>query len=95
MKDLQTQIDEALRTFPLPSERVTALSLLSIAQDLRRIVNTQTTPAEVDLRQLNPLLRKIATASTCDPGETDLDDEQPVGLSITLGDVRRARRLLG
>lgn len=40
------------------------------------------------------LLRLIAESHIEDPGEWDLDDEQPVSLSITLKEVRLARRLL-
>lgn len=58
-------------------------------------IERQRAPRDLAPHQINPLLRKIAAASVYDPGETDLDDEQPVNLSITLGDVRTARRLLG
>lgn len=44
--------------------------------------------------KLDSLLRLIAKASTYDPGETDLDDEQPISLGLTLKEVRLARRLL-
>jgi hypothetical protein len=44
--------------------------------------------------RLRSLLEKIAAASSYDPGETDLDDEQPVTAKLTLGDVRLARGLL-
>jgi hypothetical protein len=40
------------------------------------------------------LLTLIATASIQDPGEWDLDDEQPVTVHLTLREVRLARRLL-
>lgn len=41
------------------------------------------------------LLQRIAEASTYDPGEADLDDEQPArSVGVDLGDVRLARRLL-
>lgn len=75
-------------------KRAQACALMSIAISLHRLAEGSKS-ADVDLRQLNPLLRKIAAASTYDPGETDLDDEQPIRLSINLGDVRTARRLLG
>lgn len=52
------------------------------------------TQCEHRLPPLRRLLTKIATAHTYDPGETDLDDEQPVTVGIDLGDVRLARRLL-
>lgn len=76
-------------------KRAQACALMSIAISLHRLAEGSTRAADLDFRQLNPLLRKIATSSVYDPGETDLDDEQPVNLSITLGDVRTARRLLG
>lgn len=52
------------------------------------------TQCDERLPPLRALLTKIATAHTYDPGETDLDDKQPVTLAIDLGDVRLARRLL-
>lgn len=51
-------------------------------------------PTHRSVERFHTLLKKIAEASTYDPGETDLDDEQPVRLTIDLGDVRMARRLL-
>lgn len=51
-------------------------------------------PTHQSVERFHTLLKKIAEASTYDPGETDLDDEQPVRLMIDLGDVRMARRLL-
>lgn len=41
------------------------------------------------------LLMKIATSHIDDPGESDLDNEQPVTVHLTLKEVRRARMLLG
>ena len=73
-------------------------ALMSMAISLHRLAEGATPPAtasDIDFRHLNPLLRKVATASVYDPGETDLDDEQPVSLTVTLGDVRKARWLLG
>lgn len=47
------------------------------------------------IQQLNHILQLIAEASVYDPGETDLDDEQPVTVrGLTLGDIRMARRLV-
>lgn len=40
------------------------------------------------------LMEKIAASYSDDPGTSDLYDEQPVSLSITLGDVRLARELV-
>lgn len=52
-------------------------------------------PTHKSVQRLRDLLTRIAEASTYDPGETDLDDEQPArAVSINLGDVRMARRLL-
>lgn len=51
-------------------------------------------PAHRSAERLRALFEKIAAASVYDPGETDLDDEQTVRLTIDLGDVRMARRLL-
>jgi len=47
------------------------------------------------LQRLNRILQLVAAASTYDPGEADLDDEQPVSTitGLDLGDVRLARRL--
>lgn len=39
-------------------------------------------------------LRIVLLGFTPDPGIPDLDDEQPIHVSITLGDYRRIRRLL-
>lgn len=53
------------------------------------------TQCERPLPRLRRLLLKVAAASTHDPGESDLDDEQPVRtVTLDLGDVRLARRLL-
>lgn len=41
-----------------------------------------------------PLIRAVVEGFTYYPGHSDLDDEQPITVSITLGDYRRARRLL-
>jgi hypothetical protein len=47
------------------------------------------------LERLNRILQLVAAASTHDPGESDLDDEQSVAsvTGLDLGDVRLARRL--
>jgi len=47
------------------------------------------------LERLNRILQLVAAAHAYDPGETDLDDEQPVAsvTGLDLGDVRLARRL--
>lgn len=47
------------------------------------------------LTRFRDLLSRVAAASDYDPGETDLDDEQPARtVEVDLGDVRLARRLL-
>lgn len=52
-------------------------------------------PTHGSVKKFRALLQRIADASTYDPGETDLDDEQPVTVrGFTLRDVRLARRLL-
>ena len=52
-------------------------------------------PTHRSVERLRRLLERIATASTYDPGETDLDDEQSAQrVAVDLGDVRMARRLL-
>jgi hypothetical protein len=40
------------------------------------------------------LVQKIVDGFTYDPGHSDLDDEQPVYISMTLGDYRQAVRVL-
>lgn len=88
--------DEAMLQKTAYSQSIAqSAALISIAISLHRLAERSPDPSDLDLRQLNPLLRKVATSSVYDPGETDLDDEQPINLSITLGDVRTARRLLG
>lgn len=44
-------------------------------------------------RDILPLVRAIAEGFTYDPGRSDLDDEQPITVRMTLGDYRRAKRL--
>lgn len=52
-------------------------------------------PTHRSVQKFRALLQQIAEASIYDPGETDLDDEQPVTVrGLTLGDVRMARRLV-
>lgn len=45
-------------------------------------------------RDVTPLVRAVVNGMVYDPGHSDLDDEQPIHVSMTLGDYRRARRLL-
>ncbi len=44
--------------------------------------------------RFHALLEKISKSYSDDPGTSDLDDAQPVGLSITLGEVRLVRQLV-
>ena len=44
-------------------------------------------------RDVFPLLQAIENGFTYDPGHSDLDNEQPITVHITLGDYRRANRL--
>jgi hypothetical protein len=44
-------------------------------------------------RDVFPLLNQIVLGYDYDPGSSDLDDEQPINIFITLGEYRRARRL--
>lgn len=45
-------------------------------------------------KKLLSLARAIRHGFTPDPGHSDLDDEQPINVSITLGDYRTACILL-
>ena len=47
-----------------------------------------------DSKRLYLLLQKIGASYPDDPGTSDLYDEQPVSVSLNLGDVRLAWRLL-
>jgi hypothetical protein len=40
-----------------------------------------------------PVLRAVAQGYDYNPGSSDLDDEQPIHVRMTLGDYRRAVRL--
>jgi sigma54-dependent transcription regulator len=40
-----------------------------------------------------PVLCAVCSGFTYDPGHSDLDNEQPITVSMTLGDYRRASRL--
>jgi hypothetical protein len=46
------------------------------------------------VRDVTPLVRAVVNGMDYDPGHSDLDDEQPIHVSMTLGDYRRAARLL-
>ena len=45
-------------------------------------------------RDITPLVHAVVKGMNYDPGHSDLDDEQPIHVCITLGDYRRAHRLL-
>lgn len=45
-------------------------------------------------RDVAPLLKAVKDGYTYDPGSSDLDDEQPINVRLTLGEYRRACRLL-
>lgn len=44
-------------------------------------------------RDVHPLLSAITAGYAYDPGDSDLDDEQPIHVRLTLGEYRRMRRL--
>jgi len=44
-------------------------------------------------RDVLPLLEEIVAGFKTDPGTSDLDDEQPIHVCISLGAYRRASRL--
>jgi hypothetical protein len=44
-------------------------------------------------RDVLPVLQSVCAGYKYDPGSSDLDDEQPINVRMTLGDYRRASRL--
>lgn len=44
------------------------------------------------VRDVLPTLSAVCDGFTYDPGHSDLDDEQPIKVHMTLGDYRRASR---
>ena len=44
-------------------------------------------------RDVFPVLRAVKEGFVYDPGTSDLDDEQPIWVRMSLGDYRRACRL--
>ncbi len=44
-------------------------------------------------RDVLPLLKAVCAGYSYDPGDSDLDNEQPIHCRMTLGDYRRASRL--
>lgn len=45
-------------------------------------------------RDVQPLVRAVVGGFEYDPGCSDLDNEQPISVRMSLGDYRRALRLL-
>ncbi len=45
------------------------------------------------IRDVLPVLKVVAEGFVYDPGCSDLDNEQPIWVHMTLGDYRRASRL--
>jgi hypothetical protein len=45
-------------------------------------------------QQIEDVLRAVLAGFVADPGTPDLDDEQTIYVRITLGDWRRARRIM-
>lgn len=46
------------------------------------------------LKDLRPLVKAVVDGFTPDPGTSDLDNEQPIHVTIPLGQYRRARMFL-
>jgi hypothetical protein len=44
-------------------------------------------------RDVPPLLEAVCNGYNYDPGDSDLDDEQPIRVIMTLGEYRRSVRL--
>jgi hypothetical protein len=44
-------------------------------------------------RDVLPLLRAVVAGYDYNPGDSDLDDEQPIHVRMTLGEYRRAVRI--
>ena len=61
---------------------------------LEETVISEPLGAAYEIIALREALGVIAKGFTYDPGHSDLDDEQPIHVSMTLGDYRRAVRLL-
>lgn len=47
-----------------------------------------------ELWEMIEIVKSVAAGFECDPGYSDLDDEQPINVTMTLGDFRRACRLM-
>lgn len=50
--------------------------------------------ATKDMKALESILMAVANGFTYDPGHSDLDDEQPIHVTMTLGDYRKACSIL-
>ena len=46
------------------------------------------------MRDVLPLLEATVAGYHYDPGDSDLDNEQPINVRLTLGEYRRASRLM-
>ncbi len=46
------------------------------------------------IRNVIPLLDSLVSGYTYDPGSSDLDNEQPIHVLMTLGEYRQASNLL-
>jgi hypothetical protein len=44
-------------------------------------------------RDVFPLVKAVVDGFTSDPGTSDLDNEQPITVRMSLGEYRRAERL--
>ena len=45
------------------------------------------------ISNVSPILIAVCDGYDYDPGDSDLDDEQPITVRMTLGEYRRARNL--
>jgi hypothetical protein len=63
---------------------------ISFVEELR---NTRNRLLRIE-KDVLPLLKAIVNGMYYDPGHSDLDNEQPVNVSIPLGAYRLAERLL-
>lgn len=46
------------------------------------------------IKRITPSFKAIVGGYIYDPGDSDLDDQQPISVRMTLGDYRRATHLL-
>ena len=59
-----------------------------------KTVNASVADIAYALRSLEILATAIVKGFETDPGHSDLDNEQPINVSMTLGDYRKARNVL-